>query len=147
MLNLKAWMQKVSELLYKLDKPRSSSVISGSYPSNGQYSSNLPVGGYQTGTIITLQPNTRYLIIGQGADNSGGLTTAYSDMYVTSGSTTYLWTGANQPYGNAGNKHLFFTYVETANNNVGIGVNAYIYTASDRGYLWYLLAIPIAYYG
>ena len=144
MISLKRWMIKVTSAIHNLQHVSANGRISGMYP-NGGYSSNLPEGWFSTGTILTLAPHTAYLVIGQSSDNNGGLITAYSQAVVTSGTEKYIWIGANQPYGNAGNKHLFFSYVETGNASIGVGVNAYIYSQSDRGYIWYMLAIPIGY--
>lgn len=102
-------------------------------------------GTYSTGPMITLQPNTHYLLFGYGAISVGGNYQTYSSFYVSTGTPTKIHSFSNQPYAGAGNGHNFQAYVETGDTSVGIGVTTYHY---DTGYTktWSIAAIPIPQY-
>ena len=102
-------------------------------------------GTYNTGTMITLQPNTRYILFGYGALGVGDNRQTFSTFYISSGTATTVKSFATQPYAGAGNGHNFQALVQTGSNSVGIGVSTYHY---DTGYTktWSIAAIPIPQY-
>jgi hypothetical protein len=110
--------------------------------SSASHVANTTGSNYYTGTMLTLFPKTKYLLLGRGSDNLGGTTTNVSQFYVSSGTAKLFREQTSQPTSNSGNTHVFTAYIETGDSAVGVGVASYDYSS---GYTkaWAITAVPL----
>lgn len=136
-LDLKEWINKILSRIVYYDRQRE--VLTGNTSSYGS-----AIGSYTSNKLLTLKPNTRYILFGQGWSNSGNAIQYMSQFVISSGSGTqnHWVTVPNQPYATSGGKHPFIAYAETGDTELGIAVNAYKYT-TGLTYSWSVCAIEL----
>lgn len=136
-LSLKETLNKILSRIVYYDRERD--YFTGT---TNVYSS--ATGSYTSGTLITLNPNKRYILMGSGQSNTGGAYQYYSTFAITanSGTQKVMASTPSQPYAQSGASHNFHAYVETGNSTLGIGINTYKYSTGYTLY-WTIYAIEI----
>lgn len=135
-LDLKEWINKILSRIVYYDRPRE--VLTGNTSSYGS-----ATGSYNSGTLMTLKPNTRYLLLGTGHSSSGNAIQYFSGFKISSGSgQKKFFTIDNQPYATSGGRHPFAGYIETGSTSIGIGITCYKY-ATGLTYYWNVYAIEL----
>lgn len=105
-------------------------------------------GNYNTPTLLTLLPNTKYLLLCDAYSTNGSLVQYYSTFTARTNESTMkkFIPLSSQPYNGSGGHYTVIGFAETGNSNVEIGINSYVY-AGGYTYCWSAYAIPLVYLG